>query len=149
MIRLLKAPLLLGCMLCSLYACAGTPVTSASLADQPVQVTLDGQTFALKQDQQGCALRKPDKSVLPLDIPWPCHFSVDPQGEAHVETYRNVPIVIVLHVMPIAGSRLECRSEYRAVRLINGKPEVSVIARSASCLRGAGDQKDYTAMFDW
>lgn len=144
-----KASLLAGCMLCSLYACAQTPTAPAPAAAQPVQVSLAGQTYALKQEPQGCALLKPDQSVLPLDMPWPCQFSVGNEGNAHVETYRNVPIVIVLHVTPVAGSSLECRSEYRAVRLIDGQPEASVIARSASCLRGAGDQKDYTAMFDW
>ncbi len=145
----LRTPLLLSGLLASLCACAQTPATPTPANDYPVQVSLAGKTYTLGNEEQRCTLLKPDHSALPLDMPWPCHFSVGSDGKAHVETYKNVPIVIVLHVMPIAQNSLECRSEYRALRLNNEQLEPSVIARSASCLRGTGDQKDYTALFDW
>lgn len=115
----------------------------------PMHATLLGQPYVLENQQQRCALRKPDQSILPLDIPSPCHFSIGKNGQAHVETFQNVPIIIVLHVAPVVGSKLECRSQYKAVRLIKGQLEPSVLAHNASCLRGVGDQKNYTAMFDW
>lgn len=118
-------------------------------SDRPVHATLLGQRYVLENQQQRCALRKNDQSLLPLDIPSPCHFSVGKDGQAHVETFQNVPIVMVLHVAPVADNKLECHSQYKAIRLFKGQLEPSVLAQSASCLRGVGDQKSYTAMFDW
>ncbi|MFV9684299.1 hypothetical protein ACNFD4_16650 [Pseudomonas sp. NY15367] len=147
--RLRTSILLLG-MLTSLSACAeSTPPPAADNSDYPQSVDLAGQTYRLESGGQACVLRKPDQSVLPLGIVSPCHFSVGKDGQAHVETFQNVPIVMVLHVAPVAGSKQECRSQYKAIRLIEGQLEPSVLARSASCLRGVGDQKNYTAMFDW
>ncbi|XLY88257.1 hypothetical protein ACK8QS_00125 [Ectopseudomonas mendocina] len=115
----------------------------------PMHTTLLGQRYVLENAGQACVLRKPDQSLLPLDIASPCHFSVGKDGQAHVETFQDVPIVMVLHVAPVADNELECHSQYKAIRLIKGQLEPSVLARSASCLRGVGDQKSYTAMFDW
>lgn len=145
----LRTSVALGSMLVSLCACAETSQPSTAPASFPEQVNLAGQTFQLENDQQQCVLRKPDRSTLPLDMPWPCHFSIGKAGQAHVETFQNVPIVMVLHVTPTADNPLECRSQYKAIRLIKGQLEPSVMAESASCLRSVGDQKDYTAMFDW
>jgi len=121
----------------------------AADSDLPMHASLLGQRYVLESAGQACVLRKPDQSVLPLDILSPCHFSVGKDGQAHVETFQGVPIVMVLHVAPVADSKLECRSQYKAIRLIKGQLEPSVLAQSASCLRGVGDQKNYTAMFDW
>lgn len=134
------------CVLSSLWACAGQQTTQAS-EDQVV--TLGGQRLMLENDQQQCVLRQPDQSMLALEMPWPCQFAVDRQGKAHIESFNNVPIVIVLHVNVDPANSRECRSEYRAIRQVNGQLEPSIVARSASCLRGAGDQKDYTALFTW
>ncbi|RRV21855.1 hypothetical protein [Pseudomonas sp. o96-267] len=150
MSKRLRTPLLLLSVLTSLCACAeSTPPPAAGNAGYPEQVELAGQTYRLENAGQACVLRKPDQSVLPLDIASPCHFSVGADGQAHVETFQNVPIVMVLHVAPVADNQLECRSQYKAIRLIKGQLEPSVLAQSASCLRGVGDQKSYTAMFDW
>jgi len=110
---------------------------------------MDGQQLTLVNDQQRCALRKPDQTLLPLDIPWPCQFTVDRQGKSHVETFGKVPIVIVIHLTTAADDSPECRSEYRAIRQINGTLEPSIIARTASCMAGTGDQKNYTGLFTW
>lgn len=134
------------CVLASLWACAGQQAPPVS-EDQVV--TLGGQRLTLENNQQQCALRQPDQSVLPLEMPWPCQFAVNRQGKAHIESFNNVPIVIVLHVDVDPADSRECRSEYRAIRQIAGKLEPSIVARSASCLRGAGDQKDYTGLFTW
>jgi hypothetical protein len=131
-------------VLASLCACADQQAASA---DQVV--ALGEQKLTLENDQQRCVLRKPDQSMLPLEMPWPCQFAVDRQGKPHVESFNNVPIVIVLHVSVDPANSRECRSEYRAVRQFKGQLEPSVVARSASCLRGAGDQKDYTGLFIW
>lgn len=150
MSKRLRTPILLFGMLTSLCACAeSTPPPAAGNSDYPQHVDLAGQTYRLESAGQACVLRKPDQSVLPLDIASPCHFSVGKDGQAHVETFQDVPIVMVLHVAPVADSKLECRSQYKAIRLIRGQLEPSVLAQSASCLRGVGDQKSYTAMFDW
>lgn len=149
MSHLLRTSLLSTGMLASLCACAQPSPPAVGSPSYPEQVTLAGKVFKLENQQQSCTLRKPDQSTLSLEIPWPCHFSIGSDGKAHVETFENVPIVMVLHVVPTADDPLECRSQYRAIRLIKGQPELSVIARSASCLRGAGDQKDYTAVFNW
>lgn len=115
----------------------------------PVQVTLSGHNYVLENQQQHCALRKPDQSVLMLDIPWPCHFSIGEPGKAHIETFQNVPIVMALHIKMLPDTPLECRSQYQAIRLYKGQLEASVAGRYASCLRGKGDQKAYTGVFDW
>lgn len=150
MSKCLRTPLLLLSVLTSLCACAeSTPPPAPGNAGYPEHVELAGQTYRLENAGQACVLRKPDQSVLPLGIASPCHFSVGKDGQAHVETFQNVPIVMVLHVAPVADSELECRSQYKAIRLVEGQLESSVLGRSASCLRGVGDQKSYTAMFDW
>jgi hypothetical protein len=149
MSKRLRTPLLLLGMLTSLCACAESTPPPAAGSSYPEQVDLAGQTYKLDNAGQTCVLRKPDQSVLPLGIVSPCHFSVGKDGQAHVETFQNVPIVVVLHVAPVADSELECRSQYKAIRLVEGQLESSVLGRSASCLRGVGDQKNYTAMFDW
>lgn len=141
--------LLMTCLLSSSYVFAQAPVTPASSTDYPVQVSMAGQTYTLKQAQQGCALHKPDNTMQLLDMSWPCHFSADRQRKAHVVTREDMPIVIVLHITPLSDSDQECRSEYRAIRLKHGQPEFSTVNRSASCLRGLGDEKDYTAQFNW
>lgn len=146
MIRSSRNLAALCCILSSLWACAGQ---QAARASEDQAVTLGGQQLTLGNDQQRCVLRKPDQSVLPLEMPWPCQFAVDRQGKPHIESFNNVPIVIVLHVSVDPANSRECRSEYRAVRQIKGQLEPSVVARSASCLRGAGDQKDYTGLFTW
>ena len=109
---------------------------------------LDGRANVEAGERPG-ALRKPDQTLMPLDLAWPCQFTVDRQGKPHVETFGKVPIVIVVHVSAGPHNNQECRSEYRAVRQINGQLEPSVIARNASCMRGTGDQKNYTGLFTW
>ncbi|MDR6960241.1 hypothetical protein J2W43_004241 [Pseudomonas brassicacearum] len=140
----------MGCLLTSLTACAqqqSPSVTPSSTAEQVV--TMGGQTLMLENDQARCVLRKPDQTLMPLDLAWPCQFTVDRQGNPHVETFGKVPIVIVVHVAADPHDSQACRSEYRAIRQINGQLEPSVIARNASCMRGTGDQKNYTGLFTW
>lgn len=126
-----------------------TQAGQAVNADLPLQAVLAGQSYTLENQQQRCALRKPDQSLLILEIPWPCHFSIGEPGQAHVETFQNVPIVMALHVQTLPDTPRECRSQYQAIRLYKGKIEPSVVGRYASCLRGKGDQKAYTGAFDW
>ncbi|WP_434602270.1 hypothetical protein J3P91_26970 [Pseudomonas sp. Z4-7] len=139
-----------GCLLTSLTACAQQQSPSAT-SSVPVEhvVSMGGQTLTLENDRARCVLRKPDQTLMPLDLAWPCQFTVDRQGKPHVETFDNVPIVIVVHVAAGPHNNQECRSEYRAIRQINGQLEPSIIARNASCMRGAGDQKNYTGLFTW
>ncbi|WP_339493031.1 hypothetical protein [Pseudomonas sp. EA_15y_Pfl2_R67] len=145
-----RCAVFVGCLFSSLTACAGQqaePATPAAAVNQVV--SMNGQQLTLVNDQQRCALRKPDQTLLPLDLPWPCQFTVDRQDKPHVETFGKVPIVIVIHLTAAAEDSPECRSEYRAIRQINGRLEPSIIARTASCMRGAGDQKNYTGLFTW
>ncbi|MDO7895575.1 hypothetical protein [Pseudomonas citrulli] len=145
-----RCTVLISCLLSSMTACAGqqaSPASPAAAMDQVV--SMGGQTFTLVNDQQYCALRKPDQTLLPLDLPWPCQFTVDKQGKSHVETFGKVPIVIVIHLTTVDERSPECRSEYRAIRQVNGQLEPSAVARNASCMRGSGDQKNYTGLFTW
>lgn len=140
----------IGCLFSSLSACAGQqaqPVTPSAAEDQVV--SMGGQQLTLENDQQRCVLRKPDQSLLPLDMPWPCQFTIDRQGKPYIATFGKVPIVIVLHLALDPENNRECRAEYRAIRQINDQLELSIIVRGASCMRGAGDQKNYTGLFTW
>lgn len=121
----------------------------AADSDLPVHATLLGQRYVLENQQQRCALRKNDQSLLVLDIPWPCHFSIGEHGQAHVEIFRQVPIVIALHSEALAQNPQQCQSQYQAIRLFKGQLEHSIVYRHASCLRGKGDQKAYVGVFDW
>ena len=145
-----RCAVLIGCLFSSLTACAGQQASSAtSTAAVNQVVVMGGQHLTLVDDQQRCALRKPDQTLMPLDLPWPCQFTVDRQGKSHVETFGKVPIVIVLHFSTAAQNSPQCHSEYRAIRLVNGQLEPSIIARRASCMGGTGDQKNYTGLFTW
>lgn len=140
----------IGCLLASLSACAeqqALPTTPPAAAD--LVVSMGGQQLTLENNKQRCVLRKPDQSALPLDMPWPCQFTIDRQGKPYVATFGKVPIVMVIHMAPDPENAHECRSEYRAIRQINGQLEPSIIARNARCMRGAGDQKNYTGLFTW
>lgn len=139
-----------GCLLSSLSACAEPQdqIATPSVAAAQI-VSINGQLLTLENNQQRCVLRKPDQSILPLDMPWPCQFTVDQQGKSHVETFSNVPIVIVIHTAADPENSDRCRSEYRAIRQINGQLEPSIIARGGSCMVGTGDQKNYTGLFIW
>jgi len=150
MSKCLRTPLLVLGMLTSLWARAeATSLFVTGNSGYPEQVELAGQIYRLENAGQACVLRKPDQSVLPLDISSPCHFSVGKDGQAHVESFQDVPIIMVLHVAPVVDNKLECHSQYKAIRLIKGELDPSVLAQGASCLLGVGDQKSYTAMFDW
>lgn len=138
--------ILVGGLLSSLTACAQQLAMPSATGGQQV-VMMGGQQVTLENNQQRCVLRKPDQT-LPLDLSWPCQFTVDRQGKPHVETFGEVPIVIVMHMVANAEHH-ECRSAYRAIRLINGQLEPSIIANTASCMNGAGDQKNYTGLFTW
>lgn len=148
MIKAHQIATLLSVLLPGLTHAGGTSDAGVT-TDFPLQATLQGQAYRLENNQQRCALRKPDQSVLMLDIPWPCHFSIGEPGKAHIETFQNAPIVKALHVQTLPDSPRECRSQYQAIRLYKGQLEASVAGRYASCMRGKGDQKAYTGVFVW
>lgn len=135
--------MLVGGMLLALNACAGQSTAPERTA------SLNGQAVTLENQQQRCVLKRADQSLLPLDLPWPCQFSVEKDGRSHVEIFRSVPIVKVLHVAADPDKPLNCRTQSRAVRLIDGRLELSPPSRSAACATGVGDQKSYSGVFDW
>lgn len=135
-----------GGLLLSLNACAEQ---TDSPAEQTAQVDLAGQILTLENHDQRCALRKPDQSVLTLDMPWPCHLSVDRKGLPRVESFNNALIIIVQHFEPEPAPSTECRSEYQAIRQIEGRLEASIVAGGGRCLAGALDQKNFVALFTW
>ena len=148
MIKLLILPLLVGGALSSLSACAeqAPPSTSERANDR---VTLAGRTLMLENHQQRCALRKPDQSLLTLDMPWPCHLGIDRKGQPRVENFNNVQIIIVQHFAPESAPSQGCRSQYQAIRHIEGRLEASMVANGGGCLPGATDQKNFVALFTW
>lgn len=141
MSKIFHIPVVICSMFFSLSACAEKPA--------PEQTAVVGeQKLTLVEKQQRCVMQAEGSEDVAMDIPWPCQFSVDRNGSSHVETFHNVPIVIVLHAVKKPDSR-SCASQYRAVRLMQGKLEPSVISHSAACYTGVGDQKDYTGVFEW
>lgn len=135
-----------GCLFLSLNACAEQTDTPAA---QSVQVDLAGQTLTLENHDQRCALRKPDQSLFTLNMPWPCHLSVDRKGLPRVESFNNALIIIVQHFEPEPAPSTECRSQYQAIRQIEGRLEASIVASGGRCMVGAVDQKNFVALFSW
>lgn len=137
-------------LLYALQTSANQPLTQTKPADLPQQVTLAGQSFVLEEQQKRCAMRKPDGSLLNLDIPWPCAFSDDRKGLPRVEKFNdNAEIVIVYHLESQPESSASCKSQYQAIRLIKGRLESSMAVPSALCMRGMIDQKHFVGHFDW
>jgi len=133
-----------------LYAVVWNSLACAEQQAAPEQsVLLNGRRLTLVEDQQRCAIKTEHRNVLSMEIPWPCQFSVDRDGKSHVETFHNVQIVKVLHIVPDPERPLNCITQSRTVRLINGRLELSPRSRSAACVTGVGDQKSYAAGFDW
>lgn len=147
MIKLLILPLLVGGALSSLSACAeqAPPSTTERAKDR---VTLAGRTLMLENHQQRCALRKPDQSLLQLEIPWPCKFSPDRNGLPRVEAGNdNELIIIVYHSQAEPEPGRGCTSQYQAVRQTQGRLEMSVVARSSFCMGSVIDQKNFIGLF--
>lgn len=146
---MIKRALLLAlssCLFLSLNACAEQTDPPAA---QNVQVDLAGQILTLENHDQRCALRKPDQSLFTLDIPWPCHLSVDRKGLPRVESFNDALIIIVQHFEPEPAPSTECRSQYQAIRQIEGLLEASIVAGGGRCMAGALDQKNFVALFTW
>lgn len=131
---------LAGALLLALSACADAELlTAANLGGQPV-------TLAERAGQ--CVLSRGEQS-LALDMQWPCSLSPDRAGQARVEQFNGVPIVLVTHVQPHPTLKGECLKTSRAVRLTQAGLEASTAAPSASCDTGFEDQKLFTGMFQW
>ena len=135
-------------VLLSLNACAEQAEQIDATQSNP-EVVVGGQRLTLESHAQRCALRKPDQSLLTLDMPWPCHLSIDRKGQPRVENFNNAQIIIVQHFAPEPAPSQECRSQYQAIRHIEGRLEASMVAESGHCLLGAMDQKNFVAFFTW
>ena len=135
-------------MLLSLNACAEQAEQIDATQSNP-EVVVGGQRLTLENLAQRCALRKPDQSLFTLDMPWPCHLSIDRKGQPRVENFNNAQIIIVQHFAPEPAPSQECRSQYQAIRHIEGRLEASMVAHGGRCLLGAMDQKNFVALFTW
>ena len=135
-------------VLLSLNACAEQAEQIDATQSNP-EVVVGGQRLTLESHAQRCALRKPDQSLLTLDMPWPCHLSIDRNGQPRVESFNNAQIIIVQHFAPEPAPSQECRSQHQAIRHIEGSLEASMVAESGHCLLGAMDQKNFVAFFTW
>ena len=135
-------------VLLSLNACAEQAEQIDATQSNP-EVVVGGQRLTLESHAQRCALRKPDQSLLTLDMPWPCHLSIDRNGQPRVESFNNAQIIIVQHFAPEPAPSQECRSQYQAIRHIEGRLEASMVANGGHCLLGAMDQKNFVALFTW
>lgn len=147
MIKLALFPVFAGCVLSSLSACASqtSPSTTEPSKDS---VVLASHTLILENHQQRCALRKPDQSLLQLEIPWPCKFSPDRKGLPRVEAFNgNELIIIVYHSQAEPEPSRRCKSQYQAVRQIQGRLEISEVAQSGFCMNGVIDQKNFVGLF--
>lgn len=131
---------LAGALLLALSACADAELLTAA--------TLGGQPVTLAERAGQCVLSRGEQS-LALDMQWPCSLSPDRAGQARVEQFNGVPIVLVTHVQPHPTLRGECLKTSRAVRLTQAGLEASTAAPSASCDTGFEDQKLFTGMFQW
>ena len=135
-------------MLLSLNACAEQAEQIDATQSNP-EVVVGGQRLTLENHAQRCALRKPDQSLFTLDMPWPCHLSIDRKGQPRVENFNNAQIIIVQHFAPEPAPSQECRSQYQAIRHIEGRLEASMVAHGGRCLLGAMDQKNFVVLFTW
>ncbi|MCO7521735.1 MULTISPECIES: hypothetical protein [unclassified Pseudomonas] len=131
---------LAGALLLALSACADAELLTAA--------TLGGQPVTLAERAGQCVLSRGEQS-LALDMQWPCSLSPDRAGQARVEQFNGVPIVLVTHVQPHPTLKGECLKTSRAVRLTQAGLEASTAAPSASCDTGFEDQKLFTGMFQW
>ncbi|QXH35579.1 hypothetical protein [Pseudomonas muyukensis] len=131
---------LAGALLLALSACADAELLTAA--------TLGGQPVTLAERAGQCVLSRGEQS-LALDMQWPCSLSPDRAGQARVEQFNGVPIVLVTHVQPHPTLQGECLKTSRAVRLTQTGLEASTAAPSASCDTGFEDQKLFTGMFQW
>ncbi|MDH0301299.1 MULTISPECIES: hypothetical protein [unclassified Pseudomonas] len=134
---------LAGLLLMGLSACAD--------ADNPgllTQATMGSTPVSLSERAGQCVLSQGDQS-LALDMQWPCSLSPNRAGEARVEQFNGVPIVLVTHVRPHPTLNGECLKTSRAVRLTQTGLEASIAAPSASCDTGVEDQKNFVGLFQW
>lgn len=134
---------LAGLLAMGLSACAD--------ADGPrllTQADMGSATVSLAEQAGQCVLSQGDQQ-LPLNLQWPCTLSPDRAGNARVERFNGVPIVLVTHVQPHPTLKGECLKTSRAVRLTEAGLEASVAARSASCDSGVEDQKIFVGLFQW
>ncbi|AHL36684.1 hypothetical protein CD58_29085 [Pseudomonas brassicacearum] len=132
--------------LVSLSACAGQD-TAATAA--PTQAMFVGQPVSLTNDQGRCTLVKPDQSRLPLDMEWPCQFSLGPDKQLRVEIFNQVPIFAVERSEHMPAPSRDCLTKLQAVRQIKGAMEVADVSQFAACGPGHWDQKMYVAPFTW
>ncbi len=146
MIKRIVLSALSGCLFLSLNACAEQTDAPATPNNR---VSLAGQILTLENHDQRCALRKPDQTLLTLNMPWPCQLSVDRKGLPRVESFNNALIIIVQHFDPEPAPSTECRSQYQAIRQIEGRLEASIVGDGGRCLAGAVDQKNFVALFSW
>ncbi|EJK99021.1 MULTISPECIES: hypothetical protein [Pseudomonas] len=132
--------------LVSLSACAGQD-TAATAA--PTQAMFVGQPMSLTNDQGRCTLVKPDQSRLPLDMEWPCQFSLGPDKQLRVEIFNQVPIFAVERSEHMPAPSRDCLTKLQAVRQIEGTMEVAEVSQFAACGPSHWDQKMYVAPFTW
>lgn len=132
--------------LVSLSACAGQD-TAATAA--PTQAMFVGQPVSLTNDQGRCTLVKPDQSRLPLDMEWPCQFSLGPDKQLRVEIFNQVPIFAVERSEHMPAPSRDCLTKLQAVRQIKGTMEVADVSQFAACGPSHWDQKMYVAPFTW
>lgn len=108
---------------------------------------MNGQPLKLIDAEGRCAILKQDNTYLATELAWPCQFSQDRKGLAHVEMFNSVPIVVVLHNAREPAPSTECWQTSQAIRLRNGVFEISANG-SGMCSTGH-DQKVFTGLFRW
>lgn len=137
---------LMAASLISLAACAGPQDAKTNVQRE---ATFAGQKVSLVDRQGRCTLMRPDSNPLVLDMQWPCQFSLNKQHELRIETFRQVPIMMVERSDPDPAPSNKCTTDLQAVRHFKGKLETAHVSRIAMCGPGQWDQKMFTAMFDW
>lgn len=135
--------------LLSLSACAQTDGQTHVQSKPLTQATLGNQSVHLLEVEGQCVLVKADNSQLQMGMEWPCQFTPDKQGNVQTEVFKTVPIVLVEHSQANPAPDIECIKKSQAVRLRDGKLEISRLNKSAMCHIGQQDQKMFVGLFRW
>lgn len=130
-------------------ALATTAIAAPPVPIHLMEATLAGQHVRLLEVEGRCAIGRAGKTPLPLDMKWPCHFSINNQKQPRVEIYNDTPILMVERSVPLPAPSQDCRTDRQAVRWYQGRLEAARAQHIAMCGPAHWDQKAFFASFKW
>lgn len=115
-----------------------------------IHASIGGQHINLIEDNGRCVLSSAEGVSLPLDMKWPCRFSINKQKQVRIETFDDISILMVEHTERVPNdSHRDCNTDLRAVRWAHGRFESTRPQHISNCGLGVWDQKMFVAGFRW